>query len=688
MDHLHIDLESRSPVDLPTCGLDRYAKDKSTQILMIGYAVNDDDVQLWQAHEGEMPKSLRRSLLDSRLKKVAWNASFERNLLGFTLGIDVPLCSWEDTMVKARYASLPGHLQDASDALKLGSEGKSRDGKELIRLFCKPIPGGDPNQLMLVFSDEIEDPVSYHDWNTDPAAWERFGAYCKQDVAAERVIDRKLEVFGFPIEEQFAWVVDQTINERGIYVDSGLVHGALQVANNTRIAAIQRMKDITGYANPQSVKQLMAWLDTQGYDYESLGKFFVNRALDGQCQLTAAAREVLLLRQETGKASVRKLNPLTQTVSSDNRLRNQFTFLGAARTGRWSGKGGHGASVQLQNLPRPIPEVEKNTDLAISLIRNLDISGLKAFDAKPMEVVASTLRAAFCAAPGKKLIVADLSAVENRVLGWIAQCPGILNVFKEGKDPYKAFAVFLFRVAYEEVTKEQRQWAKPPVLGCGYGLSGGEIKIDADGNLFKTGLMRYAEAMHIDLDQELAHKAVKIFRQTYPEVPRFWKKMIRAAVAAIRSGHEVPVNNLIAFDMKGPALRMILPSGRCLHYLNPQVEEKVLQGEHGDYTVENIWFDGKEQGKPTWGRIVTGGTKLTENCDQAISRDLLLHGIMRAEAMGLPVVGHVHDEIIAETEVDSFFMVEDLEGVMKSLPAWATGLPMDAAGWEGSYYHK
>jgi DNA polymerase len=415
--------------------------------------------------------------------------------------------------------------------------------------------------------------------------------------------------------------------------------------------------------------------------------------------LSEKGQKALYVRQKASKTSYKKYEAILLNVSPDGRLRQQFSFLGASRAGRWTGH-----AVQLHNLPRPTKAVERNMDRAVELLRAGDVKSVAAEFPSTMDVVASCIRAAFRAPEGSKLVVCDLNAIENRVLGWVARSKNILNVFKQGRDPYLDFAAKFYKVPYESITtiidgvhkaKDadaalKRQIAKAPVLGCGYQLGGGEEEIDKNGDTYKTGLWGYAEGMGISMTRAQAHAAVKAWRDANPEVLQLWKDLEAAAIRAIKFRTPQVVGPVTFECFGGKLLRILLPSGRGLHYIHPTIETKTFPGRDGrdDYTKETIYYDGIDQTTRQWVRVSTYGGKLTENIVQAIARDLLLWGMFLAEAKGFKIVGHCHDEIITEVLLNALIGLKDLRQCMKTPPWWALDLPLGAEGYEGPYYHK
>jgi len=670
-DFLFLDFESRSEIDLEERGLDNYARHPSTSVLLLAYALNKDEPSLWQPHLEPFPANLSELLDDPFVKKIAWNASFERHIFKFVLGRDIPINEWVDPMIYARHCSIPGSLAEASEVLGLDvNTAKIKDGEQLIGVFCEPICAAREETL---FGAES---AIFRDWETDPEDWEKFCQYCRQDVIAERAILRKLITkFPLPEIEMRGWYLDQKINERGIPTDPVLIQNALHIAEQTKYSLELRMKRITGLDNPNSRDQLLAWAKKEHYPYNSLGKVWVQSAISGN-QISDNCREVFLMRQQASKTSWAKFEAIQNIVSSDGRLRNQFSYLGSSRAGRWAGK-----DAQVHNLSKPTKEVESKLERAVDLVRAGKYDIIKQEFSNEMDVVSGVVRAAFRAPDGQMFDVADLSAIENRCVGWETNCAAILDVFRQGKDPYKDFATKMYKIPYDEVTKDQRNKAKAPTLGGAYRLSGGEEGVDKWNNPIKTGLWGYAANMHIELTREESHEAVQIFREAYPQVVHAWYDLENAVTDIICGGHPSQVCK-VHFEMVDGVLVARLPSGRCLHYIGPRIESMEFFGK----MKPTITYMGQDNQTKQWIRISTHGGKLLENITQAIARDVLLHGLLLADDAGLETVLHCHDEIAIIRGTES--RLEELIRCMSTVPKWAPGLILGAAGFSSQYYRK
>lgn len=659
---------------------------------MLSWVFNDDPINLWQPHlQPELPYELKQALPDPSIIKCGWNAgTFERTVLNRLLKIHVPTSQFCDVMVWARHLSMPGSLESIGPILKLSvDEQKMDEGRRLIKKFSEP-------QGKVTISPLFGGSTAFfRDWDTDPEDWALFGEYCVQDTFTERLSLKKIERFFLPEIEQRGWILDQQINDLGMPVDMSLVHGALGIALEEQTSLNQQLSELTSLENPNSRDQMLGWVRAEGYRFNSLGKEEVARALAEKDYLTPKGRAALELRQKASKTSYKKYEAILLNVSSDHRLRHQFSFLGASRAGRWSGH-----SVQLHNLARPVKAVEKRMDRAVELLRAGDGVTLAQEFPSVKDAVVSCIRAAFRAPEGKKLIVCDLNAIENRVLGWIARSNSILKVFELGRDPYLDFAAILFNIPYavleasykngDPTAKEMRQLAKPAVLGCGYGLGGGEEFINKDGDTVKGGLWGYAEGMNIMMSRAQAHKAVKVYRDANDEVVRLWNDLETAAMLTVMNGDSHTVGPVKFECFGGKLLRILLPSGRGLHYIHPKIETREFPGKGGreSYTKDTLYYDGIDQTTRQWIRVPTYGGKLTENIDQAIARDILLNAMFLADEMGFDIVGHCHDEIITEEDNNSVLTLKELRDCMMARPKWAPDLPLGAEGYEGIYYKK
>ncbi|RMG69534.1 MAG: hypothetical protein D6711_19175 [Chloroflexi bacterium] len=639
---LSIDAETYSDTSIKH-GLAKYFE--TAKLLMLAYQIDDSPVELWEPHKSEMPAELEQALNDENTTIVAWNAIFEWYVVNRLIGVSVPIARFKDTMINALSLSLPGKLSEVGPIVGLDIEHlKNPEGAALIRRFCVPTESNGKKVI--------------RDYKTDPELWETFCEYCKQDVVAERAIAKKLAIFDLSEQEWSDWHLDQKINLRGAPVDVELVDAALALDAEEKTRLLDELKTRTQLANPVSVTQFLAYAKQQGYSYDSLSKECVSKYLDQHPDTELA--ETLKIRQQATKTSVKKYEAL-KTATHNGRLKHTLQFYGA-RTGRWAGR-----IFQPQNLPSATFD---DIDTAIELIKARDADTIDCLYDSVTEVLSGCIRAAIRAEPGNTLVVADLSAIENRVLAWIADDAEMLNIFETGLDPYKKFAVEMFGKKYEEITKKERKLAKPPVLGCGYMLGA-------------KGLQKYSEGYGITIDETEAKRQVELFRSLFSDVPRFWKSLETAFFECVLDKNTVALGKLEIVS-NPPVVQIVLPSGRAISYIRPAIQN--LDTPWGEKRPQ-ITYEGFDL-KRKWTRIPTHPGKLTENVVQAIARDVLLEGIKRAENAGFNVVLHVHDEIVAEVPKDSGLTHEKLAALMSKPIVWAEGLPLAAEGFTSDYYKK
>ncbi len=725
---LHVDHETKSVVDLKKVGVDVYFSHPSTEILMTAYAFDDGPVEVWEAHKGPMPDELIAGYKNPNIKKCAWNAGFERTGLEKKYDLFIPFEQWEDPSVGSRYMSMPGGLGDVGPILGVPPELlKSLSGTQLIKLFSEPLrvkqrkQATDENTLFAI--SPIGEPAIEYEWATPlshPKEWAEFVKYCQQDVVAERAIQDRTDAFPLTETDQKMWYLDQKINRTGIAANRGFAKKCLNLAIKDKNAYVDRLKVLTGLENPVSNQQMLSWVQLRGYPNNSLRAEPVATALvDEEVKLTEDGRKALTMLKYAKKTSYTKLEAINNALSADDRLRDQFVYMGSPRAGRWSGR-----NVQMQNMARSIKALERKgaLDKAIAFINAEDYLGIQEFFRNPktkevtpvIEVVTSCIRSVFVAGPGMRLDVCDLNAIENRVIGWVAGEDKILQVFRDGKCPYLDFATRWFNIPYEVIkaayddenhpdhadAKFKRQISKPAVLGCGYRQAGGEWGEDfRTGDRIKKGLWGYAEKMQCPMTKDQAHQAVGIFRAEYKKVVNLWYDSERAVIRCLKTGSTewIGPTQLVWCDRRKRKngtyiLRIHLPSGRCLHYLNARVEERENTGRDGTvYKKDTIIYEGIDStsSDKRWKDIFTHGGKIVENIVQAISRDILVHAMLLADELGFNIVGHVHDEIITENpDNEEGLGLEDLKWCMEQVPSWAPGLPLKAAGFSGYYYKK
>ena len=661
MKNLEIDIETYSSIDLSKCGVYKYAEAEDFEILLFGYSVDGGEVIVVDLAAGEsIPAEVVDALTDDAVTKWAFNAAFERVCLSRYLsdqGISLdpfhdnhPLSqecarylnpeSWKCSMIWSAYLGLPLSLEGVGAVLGLEKQ-KLSEGKDLIRYFCVPCKptkanGGRTRNL----------------YSHDAEKWERFKAYNVRDVEAEMQIQAKLEKYPVP---DFVWEeyhIDQEINDRGIALDMTLVEQAIAMDERSKVALTDTMKTLTELDNPNSVVQMKQWLLENGLEMESLGKKEVAEVLKTAPE---HLKEVLSIRQQLAKSSVKKYQAMQNAACADNRARGMFQFYGANRSGRWAGR-----IIQLQNLYRnSMPDL----DMARDLVRNGEFETVELlYDSVP-EVLSELIRTAFVPKPGCKFIVSDFSAVEARVLSHLANESWRTEVFAQGKDIYCASASQMFHVPVEKhgVNSHLRQKGKIAELALGYGGS--------------VGALKAMGALDMGLAEEELQPLVDAWRQSNPSIVKFWWDVDRCVKKTIKD--RVPTEtNGIQFRYQSGMLFILLPSGRQLSYVKPRMGENRFGGE--SVTYEGIG------GTKKWERIESYGPKFVENIVQAYSRDLLAHSMKTLRHCS--IVAHIHDEIIVEA--DMRMSEEVLSEQMGRVPPWAKGLLLRADGYETLFYKK
>jgi len=661
--------------------LSRYARHKSTRVLMGAYSFNGGSVRQWDAAQGErMPSEVKEALLDPGVRKIAWNAAFEIAITLDTLGLDTPITSWRCAMVLAMSLSLPAKLERAGRAIGLPQDKqKMREGKSLVTYFTQP-------RKRLTKTKQY--PWNTHE--TDPKKWEKFKEYNRQDVIAESEIYERCLPWDLPAEEWDLWHLDQEINRKGIPVNTDYVGKALDIIDHVRGKYLDRAERITGLENVESGDQLLPWLQDRGYKFNDLKKGHIRRAAEEwRNGDDTKLKKMLDIRAEISKSSVKKYQAFYDLTDMDGLYRYSVQYSGAGRTMRWSGRG-----AQVQNLTRPAAWLEKPA-LIETLVRHINILKPRDFDLiyqPPMEAMSTGVRPCIQAPEGKLFGDADLNAIENRVLGWMAMDQRILGVFKKDRDPYLDFAQYMYESNYDDLLaeykrgeKKKRTISKPPVLGCGYMLSGGtEYEDEQTGEIVGTGLLGYAWNMGVKMTLDESTRAVEIWRKTFKDVVEFWKAIMKAAMRCVRYGERTHCE-VVSFDMDGPFLRMRLPSGRHIHYYKPLIRQKKTPWGEMRPTLTYLGENDKGQ----WIELTTHPGKVTENADQAISRDLLAHGIVNAKRAGLDVRFHVHDQIIVLSKEDrAEAELKKLIECMVDQPKWARDLPLKANGSVSKVFMK
>lgn len=662
MIHLSIDLETYSDVNLKKAGLYRYVQSPAFEILLFAYSFDGAPTQVIDMAQGEkIPLEVIHALTDPQCLKHAYNAAFEWYCLSKYMGAQLPPSQWRDTMLHGLYAGYTAGLDATGRALGIPEDKqKLATGKALIRYFCVPCKptksnGGRTRNY------------PHH----DPEKWELFKTYNGQDVVAEMEIERRLSVFPVPDFVQKQWETDLLINARGVAVDMDFCEGALELGETIRAQLTDEAVQLSGLQNPNSVKQLARWLSAEtGDDITSLRKETIKELL-GRDNADHVQR-MLEIRQELGKTSTKKYDAIEAAVCDDGRVRGLLQFYGANRTGRWAGR-----LVQVQNLPRTYTEP---LEFARELVKGRKLDALRTVYGSPNDTLSQLIRTAFVAAPGNVLIDADFSAIEARVISWLADEEWRLEVFRTHGKIYEASASQMFGVPLERIKKGNpeyslRQRGKVAELALGY--QGG------------VPAMRQMDTGKLlaDLPDEEIKDIVDKWRNTNPKIRNLWYSFNDAAIRVIQNGGSLRVR-CCTFARECDCIRgttcmtVSLPSGRKLHYVEPSVGENRWGGPSITYMGVND--------KNKWGRIETYGGKLVENVVQAIARDCLAQAIEHLEAAGLPVVFHIHDEVVIDTAAfdTNDAMLDKVVKIMSTPIPWAEGLPLGADGWVGAFFKK
>lgn len=644
---LLIDLETYSSADISKTGVYKYVESPDFEILLLAYAWDDEPVRVLDltAPDGDLDElsATYAAITNPDVVKVAHNSAFERACLSEWLGQDLPPEEWEDTMILAAMNGLPMSLDAAGAALRLKDQ-KIKEGTSLISYFCRPCRptianGGRTRNLP----------------DHAPDKWERFVEYCRRDVEVEQAIYYRLR--GYPVTafERHVWALDARINERGVLIDTELAEAAIAVDEAFTTDHAAEMQRLTGLDNPNSVAQLKDWLAGVGLEVDSLDKAAVQDLRGAATDPTT--RRVLELRQLLGKTSTKKYQAMLAAACTDNRVRGIMQYYGAGRTGRWAGR-----IVQPQNLPQNHLD---HIEAVREIVRARDLESLEMIYNNVPDVLSQLIRTALIAKAGHTLLVADYSAIEARVIAYLAGEKWRMDVFARGGDIYCSSASAMFKVPVEKhgVNGHLRQKGKIAELACGYG--GGVAALKAFG----------ADKMGLTED-EMQH-IVTQWRQASPTIPRFWRATEQAAKLALGTpGRAMTIPSCgIKYRSDADALRCILPSGRVLSYWGARLD-----------TDGSICFMGQNQTTRKWEKTSTWGGKLVENIVQAYARDCLATAMVRLDAAGYQIIFHVHDEIIAEAPQGSRW--EDMAEIMGRPISWAPGLLLTADGYDTPFYKK
>ncbi len=649
MTELGIDIETYSSNDLTSCGVYKYVEAPDFTILLFAYSIDGEKAQCIDLASGEvLPDWIIAALTDPDVLKTAFNAAFERICLTKYLGLSKPLdpAQWQCTMVLAARMGLPLSLGQCGEVLHL-AEGKMTEGKALIRYFSVPGKNG-----------------KRHLPADAPDKWQTFKDYNNRDVDVEQAIRKRVRRLQPAAFDELLYIADQEINDRGVMIDQVLVDAAARFDDEYKAELLKQAQKMTGMENPNSPAQIKDWISqVTGFTVASLNKKNLDD-LEKQLIYWPKAQQVLAIRREMGKTSNKKYSAMQTCVCKDGRIHGLLQFCGAARTGRWAGR-----LVQVQNLPQNHLE---SLDYARYLVKQGDLDEFEMNYGNVTQVLSELIRTAFIAAPGHTFHVCDFSAIEARVIAWLAGEEWVLDVFRSNGDIYCANASRMFKVPVEKHGQNAalRQKGKIATLALGYG--GGVSALEAMGGS-KLGLTE-------DEEKEI----VKLWRDSNPRIVKMWGIIEKAAISAIKTGKSVTVHRGIQIGRRWGMLTITLPSGRTICYPRAVIETEYNDGWRGDHEI--IEYEGLNQTTKKWGSIRTYGGKLTENIVQAVARDILGIVILRAREKGLPVVFHIHDEIIVEATPDQ--TLDQVEALFSEPIDWCRDLPLKGAGYSTPYYLK
>lgn len=655
MEHLSIDIETYSSIDIKKAGLFKYAQSKDFEILLFAYSEDFGEVKIIDLAQGEIiPENIVQALKDEKVIKHAYNAPFEWWCLN-QAGYKTPLEQWRDTMFHGLYCGYTAGLGVTGIALGLPQDKKKdMNGKALIKLFCMPCKPSNSNGNRTRNLPRHE-----------PEKWQLFKNYCVQDVVTETEIYKRLAMFPVPQSEQDLWVLDIKINSYGVRIDTELVSGALAINDKTTEELVTRAKEITGLENPNSASQLIKWLGTKNISVDNLQKATVSDLLTTVTD--PEAREVLEIRKELAKTSIKKYVAMREAIGIDERVRGLLQFYGANRTGRWAGR-----LVQVQNLPRNYLET---LDVARKIVKKQDSRGLRLVYDNVADTLSQLIRTAFIPSDNHKFVVADFSAIEARVIAWLSGESWRQEVFATHGKIYEASASQMFGVPVEKIVKGNPEYAlrakgKVAELALGYGGS--------------TGALIAMGAEKMGLSEDELKDIVRRWRSSNKRIVDLWYALENAVINLMETGNSQAVKGII-FRREGELLygqdfmTIELPSKRKLYYPKPFLEDN-------RFSVPSLHYWGINQTTRKWEIQETYGGKLTENIVQAIARDCLGITLRRIQNKGLQTVMHIHDEAVIDAPLKT--SVDEVCDMMGEPIEWADGLILKAAGFESNYYMK
>lgn len=661
MQHATIDFETRSKADLMKTGAYRYAEDDSTEILCMAYNLTGDDLDtiLWWPDE-EFPEELREHIETGKL--VEAHHSFFEHCVWNMVGVKklnfppMPLNQWRCSMAKCRANGIPGSLDAAGTALDLPIK-KDKTGKSLIQKLCKPRKPTKANPNI---------------WNNDPILMKQLGdPYCISDVDTEMVLSNCLSEM--TEKETEIWLLDQLINWRGIYIDIEAVEATIKVLEQTAIKYENRLKEISGgrFTTSGQRAKILEWCDDQGFSLPGYTKEDIEKAL-AKPKIPDNVKEVLQIRQILGKSSTAKYQAMINKIAEDGRVHEVLVYH-KAHTGRWGGAG-----IQIQNLPRPI--IKDDPEFIVDVLSSGSLEDVEVWYDNPLVLASSAIRSMIIPSPGKKFVSADYAAIEARVLFWLAEDESAMDIFRRGECIYCDMASEIYNRPYEKIWagyKAEEHWAfdmrffgKQAILGLGYQMGA-------------PTFVSSCEGYGVNIEEDFSRKVVNSYRGKFKSVIKLWYGLEEAAIKAMQNPGRVFTYKKIKYKFDGKYYLLCkLPSGRTLKY--PGACYKMAKTAWGDMKMTlhyMTYSDGR------WKETTTYGGKLTENVDQAVSRDILAEALLRLESNDYPILMSVHDEAISEIDKD-FGDVEEYCDIMCVLPDWAKGLPLKAEGWEGQRYRK
>ena len=659
MKHLNIDIETKSSEDITDTGLYKYTQSDDFEVLLFAYKVDNEDTLIVDLAAGEsLPADIKEALNDSRVIKHAYNAAFEWYCLN-RAGYKTDISQWRCTMIHALYCGYPAGLDATGKAVGIAEDKqKLKEGKALINYFCKPCKPSKTNGGRC--------------WNLpehDIEKWQRFKAYCMRDVEAEYTILEALKPYPVPLFEEIQWQYDTLMNERGARVDTKLIEASNYVDGVIKEELTKKAKELTGLSNPNSSAQLLGWLQDSGLDVTNVTKDTVQTLLEDE-KTTNIVKEVLKLRQQLAKSSVAKYKKMITTLCRDKRIRGLTQFYGANATGRWAGR-----LVQIQNLPR---NYIKTLDLARKAVISKNVDFLKMCYESVPDTLSQLIRTAFIPSENNKLVIADFSAIEARVIAWLAGETWVNEVFATHGKIYEAAASNMFHVPIELIKKgnpeyELRQKGKVATLALGYQGS--------------VGALIAMNALKMGIKEDELKDIVARWRAANPNIVHLWRTVENALLKVMRTAEPQTINKDIRFEYVGDNmfgqrfLTVQLPSGRKLYYARPRIVEGSSR-----FGNDAVFYMSLNQTTKKYELTGTYGGKMTENIVQAIARDCLAETLSRLNSEGLNYIFHVHDEVVIDAPLD--LSVDYVCELMSKPIGWADGLILKAAGFESEYYMK